>query len=251
MGRRPTSRVTVLSVIAEMQPLSTSDGTTLLVILEAMQPYNISPSAIRQQIDAMRKLGLIDVLSERGKMYEVEITTKGLSYLEENSAYIKSVPVKPVEIEPARNATIQIASLDEFFEASRQAEEMVANLAGKIEKLESQLKHSEAENDKLRRANAQALAKNLSLSEEVKTLRQKLGPSGQKDSLRPNALPGVWRELAKKALDQGWSISLTGGDHIRWVSPDGLVVTSSQTPSDHRSVKNTRAQLARGGLKVR
>lgn len=253
MGRRPTSRVTVLSVIAEMHPLSSSDGTALKQILEAMQPYNISTSAVRQQIEAMRKLGLIDVLSERGKMYEVEITSKGLSYLEENSTYIKTALSKPVAVEPPRQSTVTITDLDDFFEASRQAEGMVASLVRRLKELESKLKHSETENDNLRLEHSQLQTKHLALLEEAKTLRQKLAVHKDRElgTLRPSQLPKVWRGLAEIAVDQGWRITLSGGDHIQWVSPTGSTMTSAQTPSDHRSVKNFRAQLARKGLVVR
>jgi len=257
MGRRPTSRVTVLSIISEHCPIMSDDGKAVQTICEAATEYGITRSAAKQQIDALRKLGMIEVLSEKGKMFMVDTTPKGDSYLEQNAHFIKSrIEKKPLVKDETQvtfpEANIQLASPAEFFEACRQAEVMFGNILQENGQLKKQLEQAKTENEKLRQDRAQLEAKNLSLKEENKTLRQKLEkPSGQNGSLRPSALPGVWRELAKKALDQGWSISLTGGDHIRWVSPDGLVVTSSQTPSDHRSVKNTRAQLARGGLKVR
>lgn len=64
-----------------------------------------------------------------------------------------------------------------------------------------------------------------------------------------------YRQLVKKAQKQGWKLVKEKGKgqngHPRLVPPDGgdyIVIPSS--PSDWRSVKNTRAELRRAGLKV-
>lgn len=259
MSRRPTSRVTVLSVISELSPLNADKGEAVQIICDATQPYGITKSATRQQIDSLRKLGMIETLTERGKMFMVELTPKGVKYLEQNSIYIKSRESKKAVIKQdsqpsvAELPSIKLGSLDEFFAACKQAEAMVKDMVSTISLLSKKLAGAESEIESLRQAKAQLEAKNLSQKEEIKSLQQKLAAKGggRNGSLRPTALPGVWRELAERAVSQGWSINLTGSDHIRWVSPSGVVVISSQTPSDHRSFKNTRAELARKGLKVR
>jgi len=259
MSRRPTSRVTVLSIISELSPLSADKGEAVQIICDVAQSYGITKGACRQQIDSLRKLGMIETLTERGKMFMVELTPKGVKYLEQNAIYIKSRDeVKKAVIKEdtlpsvVELPSIKLGSLDEFFEACKQAEMMVKDTVSTISLLSKKLAGAESEIESLRKAKAQLEAKNLSQKEEIKSLQQKLAAKGvRKDTLRPAALPRVWRELAEKAVAQGWSINLTGSDHIRWVSPSGVIVTSSQTPSDHRSFKNTRAELARRGLKVR
>ncbi len=62
-------------------------------------------------------------------------------------------------------------------------------------------------------------------------------------------IPGALRSLARAAHRAGWSITLTGTGHLRWESPDGTVVITPSTPSDHRSSRNSRARLRRAGLK--
>ena len=259
MSRRPTSRVTVLSIISELSPLSADKGEAVQIICDAAQSYGITKGACRQQIDSLRKLGMIETLTERSKTYLVELTPKGVKYLEQNASYIKSrVDAKKAVIKEdplpsvAELTSIKLGSLNEFFEACKQAEVMVKDMVSTISLLSKKVEQAQAEVESLRKAKAQLEAKNLSQKEEIKSLQQKLAAKGvREDTLRPAALPRVWRELAEKAVAQGWSINLTGSDHIRWVSPSGVIVTSSQTPSDHRSIKNTRAELARRGLKVR
>lgn len=259
MSRRPTSRVTVLSIISELSPLSADKGEAVQIICDVAQSYGITKGACRQQIDSLRKLGMIETLTERGKMYLVELTPKGVKYLEHNAIYIKArdkvkkgLFKEDTQPSVAELPSIKLGSLDEFFEACKQAEVMVKGTVSTISLLSKKLAYAESEIESLRQAKAQLEAKNLSQKEEIKSLQQKLAAKGiREETLRPSALPKVWREIAEKAVAQGWSIALTGSDHIRWVSPSGVIVTSSQTPSDHRSIKNTRAELARIGLKIR
>lgn len=257
MSRRPTSRVTVLSIISELSPISADDGAAVQTICNAAQSYGITKGACRQQVDSLRKLGMIDTLTERGKMFMVELTPKGVKYLEQNAIYIKSREVAESKVvrDPLPSVvelpSIKLGSL-EFFEACKQAEAMVKEMVSTISLLSKKVDQAEAEVESLRQTKAQLEAKNLSQKEEIKSLQQKLAArGGSEDTLRPAALPKDLRELAEKAIAQGWSINLTASGHIRWASPSGVIVTSSQTPSDHRSFKNTRAELARSGLKVR
>lgn len=56
------------------------------------------------------------------------------------------------------------------------------------------------------------------------------------------------RDLLKKLEAQGWRI-VAGGKHIKAFPPDTTrpMVTIPTTPSDHRSLRNTIAQLRRSG----
>ena len=52
-------------------------------------------------------------------------------------------------------------------------------------------------------------------------------------------------------MKKGWSVTKTGGSHLKWVPPSGKgFVFSPSTPSDSRSNKNTIAQLRRAGLEI-
>lgn len=63
-------------------------------------------------------------------------------------------------------------------------------------------------------------------------------------------IPKELRTLAKLAEQQGWEITKTSGGHFRWRGPDGALVISGSTLSDHRAVKNMQARLRRGGLRI-
>jgi hypothetical protein len=68
----------------------------------------------------------------------------------------------------------------------------------------------------------------------------------------PSDLPRDLRPAAKAALEQGWTIQFTRGNHLRWMPPDPTVgfVTSGQTVSDRCSIKNMTARLRRHGLDI-
>lgn len=53
------------------------------------------------------------------------------------------------------------------------------------------------------------------------------------------------RELVKEAAKDGWTVTLRKGGHLKFEHPEAACVFASSTPSDHRSVANTRAQLRR------
>jgi len=60
------------------------------------------------------------------------------------------------------------------------------------------------------------------------------------------------RHLVRAALEQGWSMDLTGGGHLRLKSPDGksTVSTSLHSSALNRAVQNFRAQLRACGVDV-
>lgn len=54
------------------------------------------------------------------------------------------------------------------------------------------------------------------------------------------------RELIKEFEEYGWEVETTNGGHLRFTHPDvDKPVFASKSPSDHRSVENTRAALTR------
>ena len=60
----------------------------------------------------------------------------------------------------------------------------------------------------------------------------------------------VIRRLAKVARRARWTVEATRGDHVRFRSPEGVLVVASQTPSDSRAWLAVRSRLRRAGLKV-
>lgn len=57
------------------------------------------------------------------------------------------------------------------------------------------------------------------------------------------------RKLTKKLRKQGWQIE-EARKHIKCWAPDGeTMVTIPSTPSDHRAIKNAKAQLRRSGAR--
>jgi hypothetical protein len=51
----------------------------------------------------------------------------------------------------------------------------------------------------------------------------------------------------RRARKAGWTITLRGSGHLRWVSPAGAIVTTSATPS-RSGVRSALMDLKRAGL---
>ena len=66
--------------------------------------------------------------------------------------------------------------------------------------------------------------------------------------LGPSDMQEAYRDLARHAINHGWTISRTSGSHFRWRSPVGKVVFTGSSDSDWRSVRNTRADLENAGM---
>lgn len=59
------------------------------------------------------------------------------------------------------------------------------------------------------------------------------------------------KALIKRAEKQGWTVSRTRADHLRWTSPtDPRPYFSSSTPSDKRAIINISKDLQRRGLRL-
>ena len=50
-------------------------------------------------------------------------------------------------------------------------------------------------------------------------------------------------KIVKTAEKQGWDIKITGGGHLKWTGPEGQIVFSARTPSDHRAIQNIIHEL--------
>jgi hypothetical protein len=62
-------------------------------------------------------------------------------------------------------------------------------------------------------------------------------------------IPKHLKPLARKARAQGWTISVTGGGHLRRESPLGEAVITGGTPQRYgHGPRNARRELARAGL---
>ena len=63
-------------------------------------------------------------------------------------------------------------------------------------------------------------------------------------------VPEAFRSMQDLARKLGWTVTLRqGSGHLEWRSPDGEVIITPSTPSDHRSYRNSRARLRRAGLR--
>lgn len=59
------------------------------------------------------------------------------------------------------------------------------------------------------------------------------------------------KKIAVKAVEQGWTISMTNGGHLKWTSPKGgQPVFTASTPDDYRTVRNCLSLLRRAGLQA-
>jgi hypothetical protein len=63
-------------------------------------------------------------------------------------------------------------------------------------------------------------------------------------------IPEMFRSAAAQVREQGWVIEATDGDHLRWISPDGAVVTSAKTPSDSRALPRHVSKLRQAGAVI-
>jgi hypothetical protein len=60
------------------------------------------------------------------------------------------------------------------------------------------------------------------------------------------SLKGDMKALVRQKKKEGWEIERTRNCHLRWIFiATGAVVISATTPSDYRSLLNTKADLKR------
>jgi hypothetical protein len=66
---------------------------------------------------------------------------------------------------------------------------------------------------------------------------------------RPKVKDKELDAMIQSAWDAGWWCRYTGKGHVMCYSPDGeKMVSVANTPSDHRTVPNTRKYFRRSGL---
>jgi len=64
-------------------------------------------------------------------------------------------------------------------------------------------------------------------------------------------IPKDYRPLIAAAREEGWTVSQTGGGHLRIASPGGgTVVFAPSTPSNHRGLICLRLRLRKAGVPV-
>lgn len=63
---------------------------------------------------------------------------------------------------------------------------------------------------------------------------------------------GEMRRLREAAIAAGWTVTTSGGNHLRWTPPGGQggPVFTSATPSDRRALANMRRDFRKHGLEV-
>lgn len=70
-------------------------------------------------------------------------------------------------------------------------------------------------------------------------------PDAKRPKVKDKALDG----MIAKAWDAGWWCRTAGSGHVMCYAPDGgRMVDVANTPSDHRTVPNTRSYFRRSGL---
>ena len=68
----------------------------------------------------------------------------------------------------------------------------------------------------------------------------------------PKKFPQEFRSLGLKAIEEGWEISHSGGNHLKWTPPTGPPVFTAATPRRNgHFYMNARQKLIRAGLGVR
>lgn len=60
------------------------------------------------------------------------------------------------------------------------------------------------------------------------------------------------KAIIRQLEDQGWTVEIRRGGHYRAKAPDGKgIAFFPVTPSDHRGLKNLKADLRKLGAKIR
>jgi len=58
------------------------------------------------------------------------------------------------------------------------------------------------------------------------------------------------RALVRIAEQSGWLVRRTKRGHYQWLPPQGRVIVTAGTPSDHRAMSNIKSMLRKEGLCV-
>lgn len=277
MVRRPTSRLVLLKILHE-QPAVDLTGNAQSVLrkqykLRAERSSNFS-NVLKDCVD----LSLVMIDRDEKKIFKIEISLKGVNYLQENLRFLPKPPAAKqaadkaevmktkatlVRQAPAQKPIDEIAELEKLggiIQTVTDKMKAYEQLQRQLDATKSDYRDLLYENGRLRDEAAELrsqLAEErrriLAKGEEITSLRKKVasGRQAKTKSLRASDLPMVWRELGKKAIAQGWVINFTNGDHIKWLSPLGETYISSNTPSDSRATANLKAALVKRGLRLK
>jgi len=67
--------------------------------------------------------------------------------------------------------------------------------------------------------------------------------------LKTPKVPKHLKQAARRARAEGWTIELTGRNHLRWKPPRGRAVITGSTPQRNgHSPRNEQRSLAKAGL---
>lgn len=280
MPRLPTTRVALLEIIIE-QNISDESGKALVLLRKEFARRVSNSSNFMTIFRYCRDHGLLEMLEDGRGIYLIELSVKGAGYLESQRYVLSkkksSTPPEPVASAEAKTTPDQTTPADsaqqdetavdtnQKQDDTRQLEQLVGTLQVLIDKsrdfdklsdrAESLDQYSLSLCDKIDELNqklAQETARNLRLAEENNNIRKKLADitKNLQGGLEVNDLPKLWRPLAKKANEQYWKITQTKSNHYKWTPPYGDSYISSGSPSDHRSLDNTKAALKKKGLKL-
>lgn len=277
MVRRPTARLVLLKILHE-QPVVDLTGNAQSVLRKQYKLRTEHPSNFSNVLKDCIALRLVLIDRDGKKIFKIEISLEGLSYLQENLQFLPKQPAAKqaankaevmktkaalVRPAPAQKPIDEIAELEKLggiIQAITDKMKAYEQLQRQLDAIKSDYRDLLSENGKLsdeverlRSQLADERRRILSQSEELGSLRKKVASSRQAKakSLRASDLPMVWRELGKKAIAQGWVINFTNGDHIKWMSPSGEAYISSNTPSDTRATANLKAALVKRGLRLK
>lgn len=57
-------------------------------------------------------------------------------------------------------------------------------------------------------------------------------------------------EVVREVESEGWTLEMTGGNHVKWLHPSGAFVYGASTPSDRRAWANHLSRLRRARARI-
>lgn len=119
-----------------------------------------------------------------------------------------------------------------------------------IDNLFQKLQSAEESSLKLEQDNRVLVQEVENLRHELNTVRKKNTSNSSTRGIGIKQVPKRLQPAYRAARKQGWTVKKTNGGHIEFVTPEGGKVIVSSTPSDHRSIDNSLAELKRNGLYI-
>lgn len=94
----------------------------------------------------------------------------------------------------------------------------------------------------------QAIIDWVSDQDDERLLHSNDGQVAAKQGMTVNQLPEIFRRMGRHALEHGWTIRKTRGNHLAWKSPEGRTVFSATTSSSRSVEQLIWRKLKRLGL---